>query len=82
MAFRAEIDDFAAFYASAYQRAFRTARAIVGDAASADDVTQDAFVAAYRTRDRFRGDRTQVVVESNLGTGTGTGTGTGGADRP
>jgi len=33
-------------------------------------------------RDRFRGDRTQVVVESNLGTGTGTGTGTGGADRP
>ena len=56
MAFRAEIDDFAAFYASTYQRAFRTARAIVGDPASADDVTQDAFVAAYRTRDRFRGD--------------------------
>lgn len=56
MAFRAEIDDFAAFYASTYQRAFRTARAIVGDPASADDVTQDAFVSAFRARDRFRGD--------------------------
>lgn len=56
MAFRAEIDDFAAFYASTYQRAFRTARAIVGDPAAADDVTQDAFVAAYRSRNRFRGD--------------------------
>ena len=56
MAFRVEIDDFAAFYASTYQRAYRTARAIVGDPAAADDVTQDAFVAAYRTRDRFRGD--------------------------
>ena len=56
MAFRAEIDDFAAFYASMYRRAFRTALAIVGDPTLADDVTQDAFVAAFRARGRFRGD--------------------------
>jgi RNA polymerase sigma-70 factor (ECF subfamily) len=56
VAFRAEIDDFAAFYATTYQRAYRTALGIVGDPASADDVTQDAFVAAYLARHRFRGD--------------------------
>ena len=56
MAFRSEIADFAAFYERTYPMAFRTAYGICGDTGMAEDVTQDAFVAAYRDRDRFRGD--------------------------
>ncbi len=56
MAFRAELEDFGAFYERTYQVAFRTALGIVRDGALAADVTQDAYVTAYRQRDRFRGD--------------------------
>ncbi len=56
MAFPSEVEDSAAFYERSYQAAFRTAYGIVGDAALAEDVTQDAFVAAYRARERFRGE--------------------------
>ena len=56
MAFRIELADFGDFYERTYQVAFRTALAIVRDAALAADVTQDAYVAAYRHRERFRGD--------------------------
>lgn len=56
MAFRAEIDDFGAFYEATYRAAFRTAFGILGDRGLADDVVQDAYVSAYRDRDRFRGD--------------------------
>ena len=56
VAFRAELDDFAAFYEASYPSAFRTALAIVRDAGLAADVTQDAYVLAYRDRSRFRGD--------------------------
>ncbi len=56
MAFRPDLDDFGAFYERTYQAAYRTAVAIVRDPALAADVTQDAFVSAYRQRDRFRGD--------------------------
>ena len=56
MAFRAEIDDFGAFYEATYPAAFRTAFGILGDRGLADDVVQDAYVSAYRDRDRFRGD--------------------------
>jgi RNA polymerase sigma-70 factor (ECF subfamily) len=56
VAFLSEVEDFAAFYERSYQLAYRTAYGIVGDAAAAADVTQDAFVAAYRARDRFRGE--------------------------
>ncbi len=56
MAFRLEVTDFGAFYERTYQVAFRTALAIVGDAALAADVTQEAYVAAYQRRDRFRGE--------------------------
>lgn len=56
MAFRSEVTDFGAFYERTYQVAFRTALAIVGDAGLAADVTQEAYVAAYRRRDRFRGE--------------------------
>jgi RNA polymerase sigma-70 factor (ECF subfamily) len=34
--------------------AFRTAYAVCGDAAEAEDAAQEAFVKAYRTLDRFR----------------------------
>lgn len=56
MAFRLEISDFSGFYERTYQAAYRTALGIVRDPALATDVTQDAYVAAYRHRDRFRGE--------------------------
>jgi RNA polymerase sigma-70 factor (ECF subfamily) len=56
LAFRLEIADFGAFYAQTYEFAYRTALGIVRDPTLAADVTQDAYVAAYRQRDRFRGD--------------------------
>ncbi len=56
MAFRAELSDFGAFYERTYDTAYRTALGIVRDPALAADVTQEAYVAAYRHRDRFRGE--------------------------
>ena len=56
MAFRAELDDFEAFYERTYPGAYRTALAIVRDPGLAADVTQDAYVLAFRDRDQFRGD--------------------------
>jgi RNA polymerase sigma-70 factor (ECF subfamily) len=56
MAFRAELADFESFYERTYPGAYRTALAIVRDPSLASDVTQDAYVKAYRERDRFRGD--------------------------
>jgi len=61
MAFRHELDDFAQFYERSYQAAYRTALAIVRDPGLAADVTQDAFVKAYRDRDRFRGEAPVVT---------------------
>lgn len=54
--FLPDIADFDAFYERTYQRAYRTALAIVRNHAMAADVTQEAFVAAYGQRGRFRGD--------------------------
>jgi RNA polymerase sigma-70 factor (ECF subfamily) len=56
MSFRRELDDFGAFYERNYQTAYRTSFGIVGDAAVAADLTQDAFYKAYKTRASFRGD--------------------------
>ena len=56
MAFRLEIADFGAFYERTYDVAYRTALGIVRDPALAADVTQEAYVSAYRHRDGFRGD--------------------------
>lgn len=56
MAFRHELDDFARFYERTYPLAYRTALGIVREPGLAVDVTQDAYVIAYRQRDRFRGD--------------------------
>jgi RNA polymerase sigma-70 factor (ECF subfamily) len=54
--FRFEVVDFGGFYERTYQAAFRTALGIVRDAAFAADVTQEAYVAAYRRRHQFRGE--------------------------
>ena len=56
MAFRQEISDFGAFYERTYDTAYRTALGIVREPALAADVTQEAYVAAYRHRHRYRGD--------------------------
>ena len=56
VAFRAELEDFSAFYERTYPDAYRTALAIVRDPGLAADATQDAYVKAYRDRARFRGD--------------------------
>lgn len=56
MAFRLEIADFGAFYERTYDVAYRTALGIVRDPGLAADVTQDAYVSAYRHRERFRGE--------------------------
>jgi RNA polymerase sigma-70 factor, ECF subfamily len=56
VAFRLEIADFGAFYERTYDVAYRTALGVVRDVALAADVTQEAYVAAYRQRDRFRGE--------------------------
>jgi RNA polymerase sigma-70 factor (ECF subfamily) len=56
VAFRLELSDFGVFYERSYAAAYRTALGIVREPALAADVTQEAFVAAYRSRDRFRGD--------------------------
>lgn len=51
-----ELTDFGAFYERAYPRAYAVAFGLIGDAGLAEDATQDAFVAAYRQRARYRGD--------------------------
>lgn len=56
MAFLHELGDFERFYERTYPMAYRTALGIVREPALAADVTQDAFVAAYRQRTRFRGE--------------------------
>ena len=56
VAYRLEIEDFGAFYERTYDLAYRTALGIVRDQGLAADVTQEAYVSAYKARDRFRGD--------------------------
>jgi len=56
VAFRLEISDFGAFYERTYDTAYRTALCVVREPALAADVTQEAYVAAYRFRRRYRGD--------------------------
>ena len=56
MAFRDQLSDFGAFYERTYQATYRIAYGVVGDRELADDVTQDAYVTAYRERGGYRGD--------------------------
>jgi RNA polymerase sigma-70 factor (ECF subfamily) len=46
--------DFAAVYETHYQSVYRAVRGIALDADLAEDVTQDAFLKAYRARGRYR----------------------------
>jgi RNA polymerase sigma-70 factor, ECF subfamily len=56
VAFRSQVEDFAALYERTYQAVFRTVLGICTDVGLAADLTQDAFVLAYRQRATFRGD--------------------------
>jgi RNA polymerase sigma-70 factor (ECF subfamily) len=72
MAFRVDLDDFAAFYELTYQASYRTALAIVREPGAAADAVQDAYIAAYSQRARFRGDAPgsawlhRIVVNASL----------------
>ncbi|HEX6548681.1 MAG TPA: RNA polymerase sigma factor [Candidatus Dormibacteraeota bacterium] len=48
------VHHFRELYEREYAAVFRTVRAIVLDAQEAEDVTQEAFVKAYRARDRYQ----------------------------
>jgi RNA polymerase sigma-70 factor (ECF subfamily) len=48
------LDDFDAIYVTYYQDVFKTIRSVVLDASMAEDVTQDAFVKAYKSRASYR----------------------------
>jgi RNA polymerase sigma-70 factor (ECF subfamily) len=73
VAFRLEIADFGAFYERTYDMAYRTVLGIVRDPGLAADVTQEAYISAYRQRDRFRGEAPsgawlhRIVVNQALG---------------
>ena len=56
MTARATLADFGAFYELTYSTAYRTAFAIVGESALAADAVHDAYLSAFRQRDRFRGE--------------------------
>ena len=47
--------DFDRLYQETYQRVFRTLAAMLGDAAAAEDCTQDAFLKAFRAWPRWAG---------------------------
>jgi RNA polymerase sigma-70 factor (ECF subfamily) len=51
---RGDADAFESLVAARVGSSFRLARAIVGDTGDAEDVTQDAFVAAWRSLPRLR----------------------------
>ena len=48
------LDDFDAVYEAYYQAVYRAVRAIVLEAPLAEDVTQNAFLKAYRNRSRYQ----------------------------
>jgi RNA polymerase sigma-70 factor (ECF subfamily) len=47
------LDDFEALFREHWPRAYRAAYLVAGDAAAAEDITQEAFLAAIRHLDRF-----------------------------
>jgi RNA polymerase sigma-70 factor (ECF subfamily) len=50
-----ELDDFDDFYRRTYTAAYRTALGVIGSPSLAEDVTQEAFVDAYRHQSSYRG---------------------------
>jgi RNA polymerase sigma-70 factor (ECF subfamily) len=47
------VDDLERLFREHWPRAFRAARLVTGDAAAAEDIAQEAFLAAVRNLDRF-----------------------------
>jgi RNA polymerase sigma-70 factor (ECF subfamily) len=70
---REQLGDFGTFYERNYPAALRVAYGIVGEQASAEDATQEAFATAYRQRDRYRGEGPaeawlyRIVVNTAIG---------------
>jgi RNA polymerase sigma-70 factor (ECF subfamily) len=54
--FQGQLQDFGAFYESTYPAAYRVAYGVVGERTLAEDVTQEAYVTAYRKRGSYRAD--------------------------
>lgn len=50
---RGSVDDLERLFREHWPRAFRAARLVTGDAAAAEDIAQEAFLAAVRNLDRF-----------------------------
>ena len=50
---RGSVDDFERLFREHWPRAYRAARLVTGDAAAAEDIAQEAFLAAVRNLDRF-----------------------------
>jgi len=50
---RGSVDDFERLFRAYWPAAFRAARLVTGDAAAAEDIAQEAFLAAVRNLDRF-----------------------------
>jgi RNA polymerase sigma-70 factor (ECF subfamily) len=50
---RGSVDDLEQLFRAHWPRAFRAARLVTGDAAAAEDIAQEAFLAAVRNLDRF-----------------------------
>jgi RNA polymerase sigma-70 factor (ECF subfamily) len=54
---RGSVDDLEALFRAHWSRAHRAAYLVVGDAAAAEDIAQESFLAAVRALDRFDGRR-------------------------
>jgi RNA polymerase sigma-70 factor (ECF subfamily) len=50
---RGSVADLEALFREHWPQAFRAARLVTGDAAAAEDIAQEAFIAAIRNLDRF-----------------------------
>jgi RNA polymerase sigma-70 factor (ECF subfamily) len=50
---RGSVADFEALFRAHWPRAYRAAYLVAGDAAAAEDIAQEAFLAAIRSLDRF-----------------------------
>ena len=50
---RGSVDDLERLFREHWPRALRAARLVTGDAAAAEDIAQEAFLAAVRALDRF-----------------------------
>ena len=64
------VNDFDRLYEEHYQSLYRAIRGIVLDGAAAEDVTQEAFVKAYRARHRWRPEQAPRVWLHRIGVNT------------